>query len=172
MILRWVNDTSKRSLRLLQAQSAELAATPDPREGAGPLRCLHGGRRDLGPRLGYLDKAKDAARRQLGNTETITITKQTMSHAMLCALLGVAVVGCAAAGTRKPAGEGVDDSVITGRVKSALVDDPTTKARQIEVQTRRGRVQLNGFVDSSASKARAAELAGWVRGVRRVDNNL
>jgi hyperosmotically inducible protein len=100
------------------------------------------------------------------------ITKKTMSRAMLCALLGIAVVGCAATRTQQAPGEVIDDSVITARVKSALVDDPTTKARQIDVQTRRGTVQLNGFVDSSASKARAAELAGRVRGVRSVDNNL
>jgi len=102
----------------------------------------------------------------------IMIANKTMSRAMLCALLGLALVGCAPTRTQQAPGEVIDDSVITARVNSALVADPTTKARQIDVQTRRGTVQLNGFVDSSASKARAAELAGRVRGVRSVDNNL
>ena len=66
----------------------------------------------------------------------------------------------------------MDDSAITAHVNSALSDDPGTKARQIEVHTRRGTVQLNGFVDSADSRMRAAELARTVSGVQQVDNNL
>ena len=40
------------------------------------------------------------------------ITKKTMSRAMLCALLGIAVVGCAATRTQQAPGEVIDDSVI------------------------------------------------------------
>ena len=70
------------------------------------------------------------------------------------------------------AGRAVDDSVITGKVKAALVADPTTKAHQIEVETFQGRVQLSGFVENSEARSRAAEIAKNVDGVRDVKNSL
>ena len=99
-------------------------------------------------------------------------TRNNATWIALCALLGVALAGCAATRTQRTTGEVVDDSTITTHVKSALGDDSRTKTRDIDVQTRRGTVQLNGFVDSTDSKSRAAELARDVRGVQKVDNNL
>ncbi|HEV7608867.1 MAG TPA: BON domain-containing protein [Steroidobacteraceae bacterium] len=84
----------------------------------------------------------------------------------------LAMVACASTRTQKSAGEQVDDSVTTGRVKSALIADPVTKAYQIDVETFKGTVQLNGFVDSAASKSRASEVAKSTRGVQSVHNNL
>jgi len=81
-------------------------------------------------------------------------------------------VACASTRTQKSAGEVIDDSVTTGRVKAALIADPVTKAHQIDVDTFKGTVQLNGFVDSSASKSRATEVAKNTRGVMSVHNNL
>lgn len=66
----------------------------------------------------------------------------------------------------------VDDSVITGKVKAALVADDTTKAHQINVETYKGVVQLSGFVDSADARARAGELARNVDGVKDVKNSL
>lgn len=66
----------------------------------------------------------------------------------------------------------VDDSMITGKVKAALVADDTTKAHQINVETYKGTVQLSGFVDSAEARARAAELARNVDGVKQVKNSL
>ena len=60
----------------------------------------------------------------------------------------------------------------TGRVKSALIADPVTKAHQIDVETFKGTVQLNGFVDTAASKERATEVAKSTKGVTAVRNNL
>jgi hyperosmotically inducible protein len=87
-------------------------------------------------------------------------------------VVSMAVVACASTRTTKSAGEQVDDSVTTGRVKAALIADPTTKAHQIDVETFKGTVQLNGFVDSSASKERATEVARNTKGVTAVRNNL
>src|SRR5690349_4010765 len=87
-------------------------------------------------------------------------------------VVSLAVAACASTRTQKSAGEQVDDSVTTGRVKAALIADPTTKAHQIDVETFKGTVQLNGFVDSSASKARASEVAKNTKGVTAVRNNL
>lgn len=87
-------------------------------------------------------------------------------------IVTMAMVACASTRTQKSAGEQVDDSVTTGRVKAALIADPTTKAHQIDVETFKGTVQLNGFVDTAASKARASEIAKSTRGVESVRNNL
>src|SRR6187402_431277 len=87
-------------------------------------------------------------------------------------VVALAVGACASTRTTKSAGEQVDDSVTTGRVKAALIADPVTKAHQIDVETFKGTVQLNGFVDSSASKSRASEVAKSTKGVTAVHNNL
>jgi osmotically-inducible protein OsmY len=70
------------------------------------------------------------------------------------------------------AGRAVDDSVITAKVKAALVGDPTTKAHQINVETFQGTVQLSGFVDSSDARTRALEVARNVDGVKEVKDGL
>jgi osmotically-inducible protein OsmY len=95
------------------------------------------------------------------------------------AILAIGAAGCTSTSDRggaetaaANAGRVVDDSVITGKVKAALVADPTTKAHQISVETFKGTVQLNGFVDDMAARKRAAEIAANVAGVRDVKNNL
>jgi hyperosmotically inducible periplasmic protein len=97
-------------------------------------------------------------------------SKGFVSAVML--VVSLAAVACASTRTGKSAGEQVDDSVTTGRVKAALIADPTTKAHQIDVETYKGTVQLNGFVDSSESKERATEVARNTKGVTAVRNNL
>jgi len=87
-------------------------------------------------------------------------------------VMSLAMVACASTRTQKSPGEQVDDSVTTGRVKAALIADPVTKAHQIDVETFKGTVQLNGFVDSSASKERASQVARGTKGVTAVQNNL
>lgn len=87
-------------------------------------------------------------------------------------VVSLAVAACASTRTQKSPGEQVDDSVTTGRVKAALIADPVTKAHQIDVETFKGTVQLNGFVDTSASKERASEVARGTKGVTKVQNNL
>jgi hyperosmotically inducible periplasmic protein len=87
-------------------------------------------------------------------------------------IVSLAAVACASTRTTKSAGEQVDDTVTTGRVKAALIADPVTKAHQIDVETFKGTVQLNGFVDTAASKERASEVAKNTKGVTAVRNNL
>jgi hyperosmotically inducible protein len=70
------------------------------------------------------------------------------------------------------AGEVVDDSVITAKVKAALTSDPTVAARDVNVETREGVVQLAGFVDSRDQKTKASEVTRRVAGVKQVDNQL
>ena len=92
----------------------------------------------------------------------------------LAAILVAAIstAACASTRTQQAAGEAIDDSVITSKIAAALVEDPQTKERQIEVETFRGVVQLSGYVDTTASRSRAAEIALKEKGVTRVDNNL
>ncbi|HEY6598179.1 MAG TPA: BON domain-containing protein [Pseudomonadales bacterium] len=72
----------------------------------------------------------------------------------------------------RTAGTAMDDSVVTAKVKSALVANPVTKARQINVTTVEGVVQLSGFVDSANEKATAMQVAKSVAGVHSVKNEL
>jgi hyperosmotically inducible protein len=87
-------------------------------------------------------------------------------------VLSLAAVACASTRTTKSPGEQVDDTVTTASVKAALIADPVTKAHQIDVETFKGTVQLNGFVDTSASKERASTVAKNTKGVTAVRNNL
>lgn len=79
---------------------------------------------------------------------------------------------CSATRTQKSAGEVIDDSVLTAKVKAALIEDPVTKAGQINVETYRGVVQLGGFVDTAASKEQATKVAQSITGVKEVRNDL
>ena len=90
--------------------------------------------------------------------------------AFLIALVAGAVAGC----TSTPAGPAVDDSVITDKVKAALVADPVTKSHtiNINVETHNSIVQLCGFVDNAKASKRAAQVARSVAGVKDVKNSL
>ena len=92
----------------------------------------------------------------------------------LTAIVGVLAVAsaCSATRTQQSAGEVIDDSVLTSKVKVALINDPTTKAGQINVETYRGVVQLGGFVDNAQQKAQATKVARSVTGVKEVRNDL
>ena len=70
------------------------------------------------------------------------------------------------------AGSAMDDSGVTAKVKSALIDSSDTKAGDIKVETKAGVVQLSGFVESEAQKTAATKVASGVKGVKSVQNNL
>jgi hyperosmotically inducible protein len=82
------------------------------------------------------------------------------------------VSACSSTRTQQSAGEVIDDSVLTSKVKLALIDDPVTKAGQINVETFRGVVQLGGFVDNARIKEQATRVARSVTGVKEVRNDL
>jgi hyperosmotically inducible protein len=94
-----------------------------------------------------------------------------LSAAFLAATL-VSVVACAPTEKREGTGQYIDDTVITTKVKAALVEDPLTKAIEINVETFKGVVQLSGFVASQAAADRAIELARGVAGVKSVKNDM
>jgi osmotically-inducible protein OsmY len=88
-------------------------------------------------------------------------------------LLVLAVIaGCASTRTQESTGQYFDDSTITAKVKSAILDDPSLKVFDISVETFKGVVQLSGFVNSAEIRSRAAVVASRVSGVKSVKNSL
>jgi osmotically-inducible protein OsmY len=79
---------------------------------------------------------------------------------------------CASTPKQEGAGEYVDDSVITTKVKSLLAADDFLKSFQIGVETYKGIVQLSGFVNSQKAVDKAVEITRSVQGVKSVKNNL
>ena len=67
-------------------------------------------------------------------------------------------------------GTQVDDAVVTSTVKSALLADDLVKSFDLQVETRKGVVQLSGFVDNQAQIDQALALTGAVAGVLSVEN--
>jgi len=66
----------------------------------------------------------------------------------------------------------IDDSIITAKVKAALVKDPDVKALEVSVKTDKGIVMLSGFVDNEKQAQRAQEIAVSIDGVKSVKSNL
>ena len=96
----------------------------------------------------------------------------------------LALAGCGKSEEKGPKPEGpkpeakttvgteVDDSTITTKVKSALLADADVKSFDIKVETRKGEVQLSGFVDNQSQMDRAVAVAKGVEGVKKVDNKM
>jgi hyperosmotically inducible protein len=101
-----------------------------------------------------------------------TVQRQIFRSVLIIAGATFWLAGCTATSSQRSAGETIDDGVLTTRVKTALIGDARTKARKIDVETFRGEVQLNGFVDSAAEKTAATSVARSVKGVTTVKNNL
>ncbi len=99
----------------------------------------------------------------------------TVAHrisSILSSLLVVSLVACAPTDKRASAGEFIDDTVITGKVKAALVADPELKATEINVETFKGTVQLSGFVAAPEHIPKAVQLTRNIEGVKSVKNDM
>jgi osmotically-inducible protein OsmY len=92
--------------------------------------------------------------------------------ALCSALLLLSVVGCAPTRTREGTGQYVDDTVITTKVKAAILGEPGLKVSEINVETFKGVVQLSGFVSSREDIASATRVARAVNGVTSVKNDM
>ncbi len=105
--------------------------------------------------------------------------KSLFLAAALAGALSVMVAGCGDS-TQEPAarlasttaGAQIDDTVLTAKVKSALLADPDIKSFDLKVETRKGTVQLSGFVDNQAQVDRAIAATRAVEGVVGVDNGV
>lgn len=132
-------------------------------------------------------------RRRRAARGDFTVQRNLTRALLVAAALGsAAMAGCASTDEQKSAGTGqqseqseqsagagqqsagevVDDGVVTAKVKARLVDDPVTRAYEIEVETFKGTVQLSGVVDSAEARSRATQLAKETAGVKDVKNSL
>ena len=100
------------------------------------------------------------------------LTLHRIMKSLVCFALVVAFMGCASTQKHESAGQYVDDSVITTKVKAAIFGEETLKTLQINVKTYSGVVQLSGFVDSAQSASKAGEVARRVENVKDVKNDL
>jgi len=97
------------------------------------------------------------------------------------AVLALSVVACTktpdtvaapAPTTTTSVGTEIDDSVLTTKVKSGLLNDADVKSFDIKAETRKGEVLLSGFVDNQAQIDRAVAVVRAIEGVTSVDNKL
>jgi len=101
------------------------------------------------------------------------MTNITRRAAALVGVLFMAVaLGCASTATQEGTGEYIDDTVITTKVKAAILDEPTLKSAEINVETFKGVVQLSGFVSTQAAENTAVAVARKVPGVKSVKNDM
>jgi hyperosmotically inducible protein len=91
---------------------------------------------------------------------------------LLLAFACLSVIGCAGSAKQESTGEYVSDTWITSKVKATLVDDPTVKATEVNVETFKGVVQLSGFVSSTAAMNQAVYLTRNIKGVTSVKNDM
>lgn len=69
-------------------------------------------------------------------------------------------------------GNKVDDGITSGRVKAALLADPSIHSLDIRVVTRMDEVQLSGFVNNQQQLDLAMQLAAHVQGVQKVSSEM
>lgn len=99
-------------------------------------------------------------------------TRHILSRFLAIGILGLSLGACAMISGRETAGQYVDDTTITTKVKAQIFDDPALKVLQVNVETMKGVVQLSGFVDSRQNEAKAVAIARQVKGVVSVKNDL
>jgi len=68
--------------------------------------------------------------------------------------------------------EAIDDASITTQVKYALFNHKSTSALKTKVTTTEGVVAISGVAANDAEKSLVGKLAGTIRGVKSVDNNM
>lgn len=92
---------------------------------------------------------------------------------LACLLLpAMLLAGCSSSPSQESSGQYLDDTVISTKVRAALVAERARNATEISVETFKGVVQLSGFVSSQEAIDKAVATARGVTGVRSVKNAL
>ncbi len=91
--------------------------------------------------------------------KTYNVTGFALAACALCVLL-------TACETR------VDDAVLTARIKTEMTADGRVSPTRVNVDTLNGIVTLKGEVPTQQEKDAAAQVAGKIEGVKRVENQL
>ena len=100
------------------------------------------------------------------------MTSFARTSVLIATLALTALVGCAGTPQQESTGQYVDDTAITTKVKAAILNDPSLKSAEINVETFKGRVQLSGFVSDRNSIDHAVMVAKGVGGVTSVANDI
>ena len=88
-------------------------------------------------------------------------------------LIAVATIAVSlSGGCAKTIPDALDDTTITARVKTAILNDPAVGALRIDVDTTRSVVTLSGRVKSPSERDQAIALARQVSGVSEVKDAL
>ena len=82
------------------------------------------------------------------------------------------LLACAAASCGKTVAEAIDDTTITTRVKTAILNEPAMGGHRIDVDTVKGVVTLSGQVKSEMEREQATALARGISGVVEVKDAL
>jgi hypothetical protein len=69
-------------------------------------------------------------------------------------------------------GKYVDDSLITAKVKAALLREPELNSMDVSVETQGGAVMLSGFVQDDRQRDKAMKVASAVSGVASVKDAM
>jgi hyperosmotically inducible periplasmic protein len=110
---------------------------------------------------------------------TMRIDRKFLVMAAALAAVSIPLAGCdnrqddpntSAASTT--VGTELNDTLVTTKVKTALLADSDIKGLDVKVETRNGVVQLSGFVDNQTQIDRAIAATRDVEGVRSVENNI
>ena len=101
----------------------------------------------------------------------MTQLNNRFSSFFLIALMAF-LLGCASTSKQEGTGEYFDDTVVTTKVKAAILNEPSLKYAEINVETFKGVVQLSGFVNSQADINKAVEVVRRVNGVKSVKNDM
>ncbi|PYM24266.1 MAG: hypothetical protein DMD78_09540 [Candidatus Rokuibacteriota bacterium] len=86
--------------------------------------------------------------------------------------LGAASLTAPAFAASRTIGQIIDDAAIVAEVKTKLTADKLSNLTKIDVKSESGVVTLGGTVDSADRRARAAQIAANVNGVKSVRNNI
>jgi hyperosmotically inducible periplasmic protein len=82
------------------------------------------------------------------------------------------LAGCASPGHERSGSAMMEESLVTTKVKSALLAEKDVNSFDIKVETFNGTVQLSGFVDSQWQIDKAVAVTSGVDGVQHIRNNL
>jgi osmotically-inducible protein OsmY len=97
------------------------------------------------------------------------VTKRGCCKSLVLALLLIAPLTAACG---KTIGDSLDDTTITTRVKTAMLNDPAIGVLRIDVDTVNGVVTLSGRVTSEAERQQALALARGTTGVSDVKDAI
>lgn len=112
------------------------------------------------------------AKTEQAATDAMAKAQTSMSNAENALKDATAKAQAAGKSTADKAAGTMDDVSITSAVSAELARDPDLSALKINVDTKNGKVTLNGPASSMPAKEKATMLAKAVKGVMSVDNKL